>query len=42
VFLETNSAEHVSSEADVMDPLLRHRILQRLGAKASVLSVCSY
>jgi len=31
LFLETNDATKVSAEKDVMDPLVRHKILQRLG-----------
>jgi len=31
VFLETNDAEKVDKEKDVMDPLVRHKVLQNLG-----------
>jgi len=31
LFLETNDATKVSAEKDVMDPLVRHKILNRLG-----------
>jgi hypothetical protein len=42
VFLETNNPEHVTSDADVMDPLLRHRVLQRLGKPPSRVPSINY
>ena len=32
LFLETNDATKVSAEKDVMDPLVRHKVLNRLGS----------